>query len=86
LIERFLPVEGGNFIDYLNQLRIQDTAHLLRTTTLSHEEIAKACGISGAQTLNRMFNRILTISPKLYQQMAQEGKFAERNDSASSSR
>ena len=71
---------GGNFIDYLNQLRVEKAAHLLRTTNLTHEEIARCCGVSGAQTLNRMFNRSLAISPKVYRQMAQDGKLDERSE------
>nr|HML49543.1 helix-turn-helix transcriptional regulator [Clostridia bacterium] len=75
-LSRFFKEQtGGNFVDHVNRLRIECAAQLLRTGELSHAEIAEACGLSGSQALNRLFNRILSVSPSTYRQMARQGRF-----------
>lgn len=75
-LSRFFKEQtGGNFLDFINKLRVEHAASLLRTTDLPHSEIAVACGLSGAQALNRIFNRILSLSPSAYRQMAHDGVF-----------
>lgn len=71
----FKEQSGSNFLDFINKLRIEHAAYLLRTTEMSHGDVAVACGLSGAQSLNRIFNRILSLSPSVYRQMARDGIF-----------
>ena len=76
-LSRFFKEQtGSNFVDFINKLRIEHAAGLLRTTELSHNDIALACGLSGAQSLNRIFNRMLSLSPSTYRQMVRDGVFS----------
>ena len=69
----FKEQTGGNFIDHVNQLRVEHAANLLRTTELSYSAVAEQCGLSGSQALNRLFNRVLGVSPTVYRQLALQG-------------
>lgn len=76
-LSRFIKENSGSgFLDFLNKLRIEHAAYLLRTTDMPHNEVAEACGLSGPQSLNRLFNRILSLSPSVYRQMARDGLFS----------
>lgn len=73
-LSRFFKEQtGGNFLDHVNRLRVEHAAQLLRTTELPFSQIAETCGFSGSQALNRVFNRVLGISPSAYQQLARQG-------------
>lgn len=71
----FKEQTGGNFLDHVNRLRIEHAAQLLRSTELSYSAIAEQCGLSSSQALNRLFNRVLGVSPTVYRKMAREGSF-----------
>lgn len=75
-LSRFFKEQtGGNFLDHVNRLRVEHAAQLLRTTDLPYSRIAEECGLSGSQALNRLFNRVLGVSPTTYRQTARDGGF-----------
>ena len=69
----FKEQTGGTLVDHISRLRVEHAAQLLRTTALSYSEVAEECGLSGSQALNRLFNRVLGVSPTVYRQLARQG-------------
>lgn len=73
-LSRFFKEQtGGNFLTHVNRLRVEHAAQLLRTTELPYAKVAELCGLSGSQALNRIFNRVLGVSPTVYRQLARQG-------------
>lgn len=73
-LSRFFKEQtGGNFLTHVNRLRVEHAAQLLRNTDMSYSSIAEQCGLSGSQALNRIFNRVLGVSPTMYRQLARQG-------------
>lgn len=73
-LSRYVKEKSGtNFLVILNNHRIQHAAALLKTTKMSHQEIAVACGLSSAQALNRLFARKLTVTPSEYRLASRSG-------------
>lgn len=79
-LSRFFKEQtGGNFLDHVNRLRVEHAAQLLRTTDLPYAKVAEECGLSGSQALNRVFNRVLGVSPSVYRQLARQGRLDIQN-------
>ncbi len=57
---------GKNFIDYLNQLRIDNACKLLIESDLSISEIAYQCGFKTVSNFNKLFKEINHKNPKLF--------------------
>ena len=54
------------FVDFLNQVRINQAARLLRQTELSVNEIAFRCGFNNLSNFSRQFSRRMGHSPGSY--------------------
>lgn len=59
---------GLGLTSYLNQKRIQHSLYLLNTSTLSIQDISKACGIEDVNYFSRIFRKQIGISPSSYRQ------------------
>lgn len=62
----FKKETGTGFVDYVNGLRIDKAAELLRTTHLPSYEIAGRVGYDNINYFGRIFKKIKGMSPKRY--------------------
>jgi AraC-like DNA-binding protein len=67
LSEKFKLVTGMKFVDYVARLRIEKARHLLRNGDLRISEIAFAVGFQSLSQFNRVFKKLLGMSPTEYQ-------------------
>jgi AraC-like DNA-binding protein len=71
-ISRIFKKQYGRSIpDYIHELRVEQAKKLLRTTSLSINEIAEQVGYSTPWTLNRIFKRLVDMTPGAFRQLAQ---------------
>jgi two-component system response regulator YesN len=59
---------GVNFLDYLNQYRIEQSKALLKDVTNNINEVADKVGFSDARYFTRVFKKYLGITPAEYRQ------------------
>lgn len=59
---------GTNFIDYLNQVRIDEAKALLRNSSERIKTIAEKVGYQNMNSFHRMFKKYTGITPKEYRQ------------------
>jgi AraC-like DNA-binding protein len=62
----FKQATGTSFLSYLRGIRIEHAKMLLRTTTLSTEQIAQACGFQSQHHLIRSFKKVTRQTPGSY--------------------
>ena len=62
----FKMITGKNYIEYLNELRIQHAMTLLKTTDLSVTEISMSSGFNHLSHFNRMFKKYVGLTPSSY--------------------
>src|SRR5690606_30062815 len=62
----FKMITGKNYIEYLNELRIQHAMTLLKTTDLSVTEISMSSGFNHLSHFNRMFKKYVGMTPSSY--------------------
>ena len=63
-----------NISDYINNLRISDTKHLLKKTTLTLEEISSKVGYTNSSVLIRNFKKYVGITPGQYRRKPRQGE------------
>lgn len=63
---KFKEVAGIGFRDYLTHIRIARSATLLRTTSLSVQDISQQCGFSSGNYFGDVFRSIYHVSPREY--------------------
>ncbi|NIZ47525.1 AraC family transcriptional regulator [Entomospira nematocerorum] len=59
---------GVSFVEYLNQIRINESKRKLQFTNLSLVDIASACGFSDQSYFTKIFKRTQGLSPGRYRQ------------------
>lgn len=59
---------GMNFKQYLNKIRIEESLHLLRNSSLQISEIAYQVGYNNVQHFNRVFKECMNCSPGAYRE------------------
>lgn len=59
----FKEVSGKNFVDYVNEFRIQKAKELLSQTSLRVSEVAEAVGYSNANVFSKAFKKYTGITP-----------------------
>lgn len=64
--KQFKALTGFGFLDYLNQIRLQEAQRLLRSTDLSLGDISELCGFSGSNYFGDVFRRYIGLSPTAY--------------------
>jgi AraC-like DNA-binding protein len=62
----FKQATGTSFLVYLRNIRVEQAKMLLRTTTLSAEQIAQACGFQSQHHLIRSFKKVTQQTPGSY--------------------
>jgi AraC-like DNA-binding protein len=62
----FKKVTGLNFTDYVSRLRVERARNLLLNKNLRVSEIAYEVGFQSLTHFNRVFKRILGVSPTQY--------------------
>jgi AraC-like DNA-binding protein len=62
----FKQATGTSFLVYLRNIRVEHAKMLLRTTTLSAEQIARACGFQSQHHLIRSFKKVTKGTPGSY--------------------
>lgn len=65
-LQRALLSEGTRFSDLLDRIRVEEVAHLLRTTQLSITEIGYACGFADTSHCSRRFKLRMGCPPSAY--------------------
>ena len=66
----FKKAVGTPFSNYLTMVRIQEAAHLLKTTRNSVQEIMVLVGILSESTFYRRFREIFNLTPQLFRQQS----------------
>lgn len=62
----FKKEEGINFLDYLNQYRIDISKKLLKDVKYNVNEVAGLCGFQDARYFSKLFKKNVGITPKEY--------------------
>lgn len=60
---------------YVNQIRIQHAAHLLRSDDISIEDLARQCGFENTGYFYRLFRENYGTTPRRYRQLHQRNPF-----------
>lgn len=60
----FKEQSGGNFVNYLETLRIEKACELLQNKNLTVNDVAEAVGYNSVQSFRRAFKRVKGVSPK----------------------
>lgn len=74
LSRSFKKIEGINFIDYLQNCRLEYAKFLLATSDISIENIAFQCGYNEVNSFRRLFRKKTGISPNNYRNSLKNNK------------
>ncbi len=66
---KFKCATGFGFKEYLNSVRLQEAARMLRTTDALVTEVALACGFSDGNYFGDVFKKARGLSPRQYRRM-----------------
>ncbi|MDR4466877.1 MAG: helix-turn-helix transcriptional regulator [Nitrospira sp.] len=69
LKRRFKAATGITFIEYVQNLRIEEAKRLLETTGINAEEIGPAVGYEDYSFFHRLFKRLTGLTPARYRRM-----------------
>jgi len=69
LCKIFKDVTGFTLIEYLNQIRVKQAQHLLRTEKMNVSQIFEACGFGTMTHFERIFKKVTGSSPLAYRKM-----------------
>jgi len=72
LSTRFQKEIGMNFVDYVNQMRIQYACILLEKLQLSMQRISELCGFSSSNYFARVFKQTMNMSPTSFRKQVQK--------------
>ncbi|PAV31175.1 hypothetical protein CIL05_00500 [Virgibacillus profundi] len=59
---------GKNFIDYVNKIRVEKAAELIKTTDYKMKEISSMVGFQSHSYFNKVFKKVMGISPLVIRQ------------------
>ena len=59
----FTQQTGRSFVSYLNQMRLEQAQMLLKDGDMTIQEVAWQCGFPNASYFNRIFRRMVGMSP-----------------------
>lgn len=65
----FKMVEGINYIEYLTQIRLEQSKKLLKTTTLPVKIIATTVGYMDEKYFRKLFKKVVGIKPSEYRKL-----------------
>lgn len=66
----FKEKTGTNFIDYVNEVRVEKAKKLLNETNLRVQEVAKQSGYYNLNSFHRMFKKFTGVTPSQYRKGA----------------
>ena len=75
----FKRYTGEAFSEYVRNFRLNRACHLLETTNLNVEEIARQCGLRDIPSFYRTFSAVKGMTPHHYRS-TQKSKYIERNN------
>ncbi|TNJ64099.1 helix-turn-helix domain-containing protein [Paenibacillus hemerocallicola] len=81
LSKMFKDYTGGNFIDYLMEIRIQKSKELLAGGTGKIRDIAEAVGYANVNSFTRIFKKMTGLTPSEYREL-EWAKRGERDESS----
>ena len=70
-LQRHLAAQNTSFSCLLEQSRIERAQELLRSTSLTHRDIARALGYRHQTDFSRAFGRVCGVTPRQFRTMAQ---------------
>lgn len=70
----FQKVTGESFADYVRNIRISLACNLLRTTSLTNEEIVGRCGLKDVPSFYKIFKASMGVTPYQYRMSQQTYK------------
>lgn len=65
----FKEISGKNFVDYVNEFRIEKAKKLLDETSLNIAQIAEKVGYNSANNFSKVFKKYVGISPGQYRKI-----------------
>lgn len=65
----FKKETGSNFVDYLNQFRIDKAKALLINSSLSISTICEMVGLNNARYFSKLFQKIVGLKPSVYRRL-----------------
>jgi len=68
LSKTFKEETGKNFVDYVNDKRINFAKHLLKTTNLQVQTVAQYCGFMDMQYFSKVFKKYTERTPREYRE------------------
>lgn len=68
LSARFKRETGQTVTDYVNEKRINQAKHLLKTTNLQIQTVAQYCGVDDLQYFSKLFKKHTGSAPKAYRE------------------
>ncbi|HVY64721.1 MAG TPA: AraC family transcriptional regulator [Gammaproteobacteria bacterium] len=71
LKRRFKAATGSTFIDYVQNLRIEEAKRLLETTALNADEIGARVGYEDHSFFRKLFRRLTGVRPGEYRRLFQ---------------
>ena len=77
LSSRFHKERGMTVTDYINRIRVNRAANLLRKTSLSIQQVAEQCGFSDGNYFTRIFRKLEEVTPNEYRGSAQRARRKE---------
>lgn len=69
---RFKQDTGMTFRDYLQKVRIEKSCELLAGSDMRVSEIAQSVGYGDLKFFNRLFKKLLNLSPREYRRLSQQ--------------
>jgi len=66
LSRMFTKVMGRSFADYVKDVRLSIACNLLKTTSLTNQEIVAHCGLRDVPTFYRVFKSFMGVTPYQY--------------------
>jgi two-component system response regulator YesN len=65
----FKKETGASFIDYLTEVRVQNSKNLLVNTSISVYDVAEQCGFNDMKYFNKKFKKYTGLSPSEYRKL-----------------
>lgn len=71
----FSKLTGTHFVTYLNRIRVEHAATMIKNSPQKMTEIALSCGFNNIRTFNRVFKEITGYTPSQFAQLPEEDTY-----------
>lgn len=65
----FKEISGKNFVDFINEFRVEKAKELLTSTSMTVAEVAEAVGYTNANSFSKTFKKYVGVSPGQFRGM-----------------